>query len=182
MDIEDALDQPINIDKPFLSTKIQHAPPPVPKPAAPALPSNIFSTATSLKLAALLSEYDKQVVESANQLRTYITNKLLEISGSGNARDELRALEMLGKISDVGLFVEKSEVKITHTASVELENSIRNKIERILQAKLPAAPVDDEIDGDYTEVSPEDYELDPDAPDYDDDEPDEDAPDDEEED
>jgi len=160
----------IDLDKPFLGvsvaantkssrgTRYSNPLPTSPKNTAPILPNNIYSTATALKLAALLSEYEKQVVRDAAQLRTYVTNKLIEISGSGNPRDELRALELLGKVSDVGLFVEKSEIKVTHTATAELEDSIRGKIERLLKAKMfpEASPSDPIEDGVVLDFSPED--------------------------
>lgn len=103
--------------------------PPLPPKAAPV---SIPTTQSALKLAALLTEYDKQVVQDALQLRTYITNRLIEISSCGIAKDELRALELLGKISDVGLFVEKSEINITTTSPAQIEHAIKEKINRLL--------------------------------------------------
>lgn len=175
-DDDDGASVTIDLDKPFLgvavSTSVKSArggtynnPLPAPaKHAAPPLPNNIYSTATALKLAALLSEYEKQVVRDAAQLRTYVTNKLIEISGSGNPRDELRALELLGKVSDVGLFVEKSEIKITHTATAELEDSLRGKIERLLRAKMfpeasPSDPIEDGVVLDFAPESADDEEY-----------------------
>lgn len=95
-------------------------------------PNDIYTSAVGAKLSALLNEYDKQIVKDAVQLRTYITNKLIEISNCGTPKDELRALELLGKISDIGLFVEKSEVNITHTNAATLEHAIKDKINRML--------------------------------------------------
>jgi len=43
-------------------------------------------------------------------------------------------LELLGKISDVGLFAEKTEITVTHTAD-SLEHAIKDKIARILGIK-----------------------------------------------
>jgi hypothetical protein len=129
-----------------------------PKNFSAPLPNNIYSSATALKLAAILSEYDKQIVRDAVQLRNYITNKLLSISDSGNTRDELRALELLGKISDIGLFVEKSEIKVTHTASTELENTLRGKIEKILKAKQFSNERAEIEDGQVIDLSVDDYE------------------------
>ncbi len=96
------------------------------------VPSNIFNSPTAIKIAAILNEYDKNIIRDAAQIRTYVTNKLIELSNSGNPRDELRALELLGKVSDVGLFVEKSEIQIKHTSSDSLEQIIKDKINRIL--------------------------------------------------
>ena len=43
----------------------------------------------------------------------------------------LKALELLGKISDVGLFSEKSEVKITHKSAEDVRNRLRSKLSRL---------------------------------------------------
>jgi hypothetical protein len=99
---------------------------------APVPPQDIYTSAVAAKLAGLLNEYDRQIVRDAVQLRTYITNRLLEISNCGNSKDELRALELLGKISDVGLFVEKSEITVVATTPAAIEHSIKDKINRLL--------------------------------------------------
>ena len=45
----------------------------------------------------------------------------------------IRALELLGKISDVGLFAEKSEVTITHQSTDDLKAKLRKKLEKLTQ-------------------------------------------------
>ena len=103
-------------------------------PAPSIAPAQVFNTYTAVKLGSILSEYDKKVVEDSAQLRTYVTNKLVEVSGCGDMKHELRALELLGKISDVGLFAEKTEITVNHTAD-SLEHAIKDKIARILGIK-----------------------------------------------
>ena len=103
-------------------------------PAPNIAPAQVFNTYTAVKLGSILSEYDKKVVEDSAQLRTYVTNKLVEASDCGDMKLELRALEMLGKISDVGLFTEKTEITINHTTD-SLEHAIKDKIARILGIK-----------------------------------------------
>jgi hypothetical protein len=44
----------------------------------------------------------------------------------------IRALELLGKITDVGLFTEKSEVTINHRSTQDLTTSLREKIRRLM--------------------------------------------------
>jgi hypothetical protein len=44
----------------------------------------------------------------------------------------IRALELLGKISDVGLFAEKSEVTITHQTTDELKDKLRAKLTKLV--------------------------------------------------
>lgn len=98
-------------------------------------PPSLYQGNVALKLAALLTEYDHRVVLNATQARTYITNRLLEISSCGDPKHELRAIELLGKLSDVGAFTEKSEVTITHRTSDDLKNAIADKINRLLAAQ-----------------------------------------------
>ena len=93
--------------------------------------TQLYNTYTASKLATILTEYDHKVVEDAAQMRTYVTNKLLEISSCGDSKQELRALELLGKISDVGLFSEKTEINVTHTTD-SLEHALKDKINRLM--------------------------------------------------
>jgi hypothetical protein len=97
-------------------------------------PSDLYNGAVALRLSAMLSEYDKAIVADAAQARTYITNKLLDISACGDTKHELRALELLGKMSDIGAFTEKSEITITHKTSGDLRKAIEDKLKRLLLA------------------------------------------------
>jgi hypothetical protein len=99
------------------------------------VPDKVYEGGVAAKLAALLDEYDKQIVADSAQVRTYVTNKLLDISHCGDTKNELRALELLGKLSDVGAFTEKSEVTIHAKTTLELESAIKEKINRLLAMK-----------------------------------------------
>ena len=59
---------------------------------------------------------------------------LLEISSCGETKQELRALELMGKMSDIGAFTEKSEVTITHRTSGDLKQILQDKISRLLNS------------------------------------------------
>jgi hypothetical protein len=48
----------------------------------------------------------------------------------------IRALELLGKITDVGLFTEKSEVTINHRSTQDLTSSLRAKIQRLMHPEV----------------------------------------------
>lgn len=97
-------------------------------------PPQLYQGNVALKLSALLSEYDHKVVLDATQARTYMMNRLLEISNCGETKHELRALELMGKLSDVGAFTEKSEVTITHRTSGDLKQILQEKISRLLNS------------------------------------------------
>jgi hypothetical protein len=88
--------------------------------------------ATVQHLYAMLSDYDHQVVQEAVQLRRFITNKLIEDAGLADPRHRLKALELLGKISDVGLFAEKTEITVKNLTNEDLEMQIKSKLYKIL--------------------------------------------------
>tara|TARA_R110000851_G_scaffold77728_4_gene171191 strand:+ start:91 stop:324 length:234 start_codon:yes stop_codon:yes gene_type:complete len=60
----------------------------------------------------------------------------------------MRALELLGKISDVALFAEKSEITITHQSTDDLRDRLRGKLERLVVGELFEDAVIAEIDVD----------------------------------
>ena len=93
---------------------------------------SLTTPATVKHLYAMLSDYDHQVVQEAVQLRRFVTNKLIEDTGLNDPRHRLKALELLGKISDVGLFSEKTEVIVKHATTEELEKQIRSKLAKII--------------------------------------------------
>lgn len=101
----------------------------------------------------LLTEYEEQVVIEAAQLRNYITNKLIIESDDNDPRIRIKALELLGKISDVGLFTEKSEITYKNKSDEELDKTLESKIQEILNRNtIDVNP--EEVFGDPKERSP----------------------------
>ena len=104
-------------------------------------------TPPSIKLAnAIIKEFNHSVVESAVQLRHLVTNKLIIESENPDAKVRMRALELLGKISDVGLFTEKSEVTITHQTTDDIKEKLRAKLAKLTNPEpdIPDAVVLDD--------------------------------------
>ena len=92
----------------------------------------LSTPATVQHLFMMLSDYDHQVVQEAVQLRRFVTNKLIEDAGLSDPRHRLKALELLGKISDVGLFSEKTEITVKNLSQDDLESQIKSKLYKIL--------------------------------------------------
>ena len=110
--------------------------------------SNTPKTVTKSQEAAaahyLVKKFDFQAFEDALQARNFITNKLIELADNGDPKIELKALELLGKHSDIGLFTERSEITIHHTTSQSLENSIKERVKRLLNTDVTdVTPLDD---------------------------------------
>tara|TARA_R110000782_G_scaffold229206_3_gene315634 strand:+ start:29 stop:637 length:609 start_codon:yes stop_codon:yes gene_type:complete len=93
----------------------------------------------------ILQEFGHSVAENAVQIRHLVTNKLLLESENADPRIRMRALELLGKISDVGLFAEKSEVTITHQSTDDLRDKLRGKLEKLVN------PEHEAVDAEYEE-------------------------------
>lgn len=91
-----------------------------------------ISPAAVLLTRSILNEFSHAVVQQAVEIRHLVTNKLIIDSDNEDPRVRLRALELLGKISDVGLFTDRSEVIVTHQSSAELENRLREKLQRLM--------------------------------------------------
>lgn len=85
-------------------------------------------------LAGMLSEYDWDFVEQAKELRGYVVAKLLEETKNPDPKIRLRALELTGKITEVGAFTERSEVVHRNASADELEARIRERLARLVPA------------------------------------------------
>ena len=131
-----------------------------------------LTPASLLLTNSILQEFGQSVVDSALQVRHLVTNKLLLESENADPRVRIRALELLGKISDVGLFAEKSEVTITHQSTDDLREKLRSKLEKLVN---PTEYIEDAVilEGEALDV---DEELGfPDEEEEDDEEYDDDA-------
>ena len=100
------------------------------------------SPSTLLLTDKILKDFGHSVVKSATQVRHLVTNKLIEETENPDPRIRIRALELLGKVSDVGLFAEKSEVTVTHQTSDDLKEKLREKLSRLVS---PADNIEDAV-------------------------------------
>jgi len=127
------------------------------------LPADLSTPEIAARVGGMLKAYDHQVVADAVQLRTVITNKLILLADCGDTKYELKALELLGKIQDVGLFSEKSEVTIIHKTSEDLEKAIRDKVRRLIHSNtVDVEPIVEDLEAELG-VKPEEPDAIPDA-------------------
>ena len=73
----------------------------------PNKPKHVASSAEAAAAKVLIKEFDFQAFADAMQARNFITNKLIKIADCGDPKVELKALELLGKHSDIGLFTDR---------------------------------------------------------------------------
>ena len=109
--------------------------------------SAINTPNTAFAAAAFLRTYGQQLAMDVVSARSAITNKLMEIANCGDTKFELKALELLGKHSDIGLFTERSEITIHYKDPSELENAIKERVKRLLNADIvDVTPIGADLD------------------------------------
>lgn len=86
--------------------------------------------------ASFLREYGQQLALDVASTRAAITTKLMEIANCGDTKYELKALELLGKHSDIGLFTERSEITVNYKTPEALEDAIKERVKRLLNAEV----------------------------------------------
>jgi len=97
-------------------------------------PKHMTSAAQAKAAHIILREHDYQSFDDVQQARNFITNRLIELAACGDPKLEIKALELLGKHSDVGLFTNRSEITIHHKSPETLENSIKERVKRLLNS------------------------------------------------
>lgn len=106
---------------------------------------------------AMLGQYQWQFVEQANELRSMAVAKIVKETDHPDARIRLKALDMLGKVTEVALFTERVEVKKEEVTDEELERRIREKLGKYMGKA-------DIVDVEANEISHEEDENDDDRP------------------
>ena len=128
----------------------------VPDPQKKQNLANVKTPEAVKRVVGMLSSYDWQFVEESQRIRGFIVTKLLEeAEAHPDAKVRLRALELLGKVTDVGLFSERIEVKKTDISDDDLDRQIREKLEKFVakSTALALKPATDvAVEGDFTEV------------------------------
>lgn len=93
----------------------------------------VYDLPVADRISGMLREYNNEFVADAAQLRKVVTNKLLDLASCGDPKIEIKATEMLGKISDVGLFSEKTEISVTYNNTADLDQAIKDNVRKLMK-------------------------------------------------
>ena len=93
-------------------------------------------------ITGMLTAYDWEFVEMAKELRGYTVAKLFEETQSPNANIRLKALGLLGKVTEVGLFTDKIEVKKLDLTEEEIDKKLKEKLAKFMNVS----------DAEYTDI------------------------------
>ena len=115
-----------------------------------------LTPATLLLTDRILKDFGHSVVKNSIQIRHLVTNKLIVETENPDARIRIRALELLGKVSDVGLFAEKAEVTVTHQTTDDIRDRLRDKLTKLVDV-TPDDDVEDAVvlDGQTIDIDAE---------------------------
>ena len=115
-------------------------------------------------LTGMLTAYDWEFVQQAKELRGYAVAQILEETKNPDAKIRLKALDMLGRVTEVALFTERVEVKKTDLSDAEIEAKIKDKLHRFMQVTdvVDVSEVADEAE--VVENTPLPAESTPDEP------------------
>ena len=91
---------------------------------------------------AMVSGYQWEFVKQANELRSMSVAKIVKETEHPDARIRLKALELLGKVTEVALFTERVEVNQKEISNEELEKRIREKLSKYM-GKADVVEVDE---------------------------------------
>jgi hypothetical protein len=84
-------------------------------------------------LVGMLTAYDWEFISQAKELRGYAVAKILEEVENPSANIRLKALALLGKVTEIGLFTEKIEVKKAELSDDELDQRIKDKLNKFME-------------------------------------------------
>lgn len=94
--------------------------------------TNIKAPAAVQHLVGMLTAYDWEFVNQAKQLRGYVVAKILDDCENPNPNIRLKALGLLGKVTEVGLFTEKIEIKKTDLTEAEIDKRLKEKLAKFM--------------------------------------------------
>lgn len=105
--------------------------PPAPKTAQPG---------TIVHLESMLNEWDQEVLDVGRRLRNYVTNKLIAETADPDPKVRLKSLELLGKVSNVGLFAERVDINVTHRTIHDIESDLKKTLELFTGQVIDVTP------------------------------------------
>ena len=83
-------------------------------------------------LTGMLVAYDWEFVEQAKELRSYVVAKILEETTHPDARIRLKALQMLGNVTEIGSFTERVEITKRDASEEELTRRLKERLQKLL--------------------------------------------------
>lgn len=104
---------------------------PAPKTAQPG---------TIVHLESILNEWDQEVLDVGRRLRNFVTNKLIAETVDPDPKIRLKAIELIGKLSNVGSFSERIDITVTHRTIHDIESDLKKTLELFTGEVIDVTP------------------------------------------
>ena len=104
---------------------------PAPKTATPG---------SIVHLESILNEWDKEVLDVSRRLRNYVTNRFIVESTDPDPKVRLKALENLGRLSNVGSFSDRIDITVTHRTINDIETELKKTLELFTGEVIDVTP------------------------------------------
>ena len=117
--------------------------------------SKIISPAAVQHLVGMLTAFDWQFINQAQEIRGYCVAQLIEETKNSNAHVRIKALTALGKVTEIGLFTEKVEIKKAELSDDDIEQRIKDKLHSFMKV-VDVMDAQDVIEYPTNETQPED--------------------------
>lgn len=95
-------------------------------------------------LTGMLTAYDWDFIHQAKELRGYAVAKIVEETTNPNANIRLKALQMLGNVTEVALFTERVEVTKKDASEEEIEKRLRERLAKFI-TNIPSSATPAEV-------------------------------------
>ena len=99
------------------------------------------SVATASAIEQILGQYHHDVLKHANYIRNMVVTELMyEVR---NPRNKMHALQLLGKIPEVGLFVDRVFPETPQAKSSEVAERLRQRLKQVVTENTVKAEIQD---------------------------------------
>lgn len=83
-------------------------------------------------LEEMLIGGNSPLVEDIPRMKNYVKTRLLIESNGDKASDRIRALESMGKLSDLGMFADKLEVSVENKSTEEIRQELNDRLSKYM--------------------------------------------------
>jgi hypothetical protein len=119
------------------------------QPDAPLAPT---TSGAARALEKLLKRFDYNLPNATNKMRQYLIFKMFELAENDDPKLAIKALEMLGKVSEIGLFTTRIEISNNDKPTKELEGELSTLLKTYSLGELSSSVIEDAI---YEEITDE---------------------------
>ena len=91
-------------------------------------------------LESILNEWDQEVLDVGRRLRNYVTNRFIVESVDPDPKVRLKALENLGRLSNVGSFSDRIDITVTHRTMADIETDLKKTLELFTGQVIDVTP------------------------------------------